>query len=360
MLRHAIHFEVAAFVAFLTFPVLGSSPLAPTATIRLPDSVAREVHDVAWQDDNHLLIASDRGVILYTIAGGETAEVIEAVPVPAGLPSPIAVATDGSTVVAVSPFAPGSVSVRLSDRKRLLAQQSHKLISSDVATRSGRVCYLGFAGQPFAAITSSTAVLCGAADGAWSELKPLHMLHSAAAAALYRFDVPPYAGAVAMEDDGTVDVITSVEPGLYRYAAGAASPKVVGGDLRELVLNDADKILKQFAADLDGRYRLLLNVRPLVDGVVVTPAGPAIVVRKADHDVISWQLWFPEASGGATQRTALAIQRNGPFGHLRCDARRARMACVGSAPSAADAVDPRKSENSPTLWLFDLKGASRR
>ncbi len=331
------------------------TPLKPDVTLPLPERIGKQARDVAWLDDDHLLIASDRGVVSYVLKTSEFTEVLAGTAVPDGLPEPMSIATDGATLVAVSPYSSCSFSLRLSDHKRLIAQRSHKLLASDVAVRGDRACYLGFAGHPFGAITPTTAVACGGLADSWDELKPLHSIVSGeAAATIYRFSVPPYAGALVMESTGGVDVITSAEPGVFRYSPSGTLIGVLGSKLNELVLQNAEDILKLYAADVDKRYRVLLNVRATVDGLVVTPDGPAIVVRLADHDIIHFELWYPEAAGGATRRIRLGIERQGPFGHLRCDCRGDRLVCVGSAPTAAEAVDPRKSETHPTLWRFRL------
>jgi len=328
-------------------------PLRPISSHRLPKILGDEVRDVAWLDEGSLLLASNRGVFRYVLKTGAVKEVLAGVPVPEGLSEPMAIATDGETLEAVSPYSSGTFALRLKDHKRLLAQQSHKVIASDVAVRGARVCFLGFAGASFGDVTSTTAVFCGGFGDSWAELKPLHTIHAGpAAATIYRASVPPYAGSIVIEPDGVIDVITSAESGVYRYSPAGSVIGVLGSRLNELVLDNAEDIIKQYAVDVDKRYRALLNMRATTDGLVATPDGPAIVVRLAAHDVIHWELWYPEVAGGATRRFGLGIERQGPFGHLRCNTRGDRMACVGSAPDAADAVNPRKSEASPTLWLF--------
>jgi hypothetical protein len=329
--------------------------LKPEANQRLSETIGQQARDVAWLDDETLLVASERNVSRYTLKTGVVSEVLSGSPVPEGLSSPMSIATDGATLIAVSPFSSGSFSLRLSDHKRLIAQQSHKMLASDAGVRGDRACYLAFGPS-----APTAAVSCGGVDASWDELKPLHSIRSGeAAAAIYRFSVPPYAGALVMESNGTTDVITSAEPGVFRYSASGVFLGVLGGDLRELVLDDALDIMKLYAVDVDKRYRLLLNRHQTIDGLVSTPNGVAIVVRLAEKDLIHWELWYPDASGGATRRLRLGIERRGPFGHLRCDVRADRMVCVGSAPAAAEAVDPRKSELVPTLWRFHLPKLTR-
>jgi hypothetical protein len=335
-------------------------PLQPTSRYRLPKVLGEEVRDVAWLDEWTVLLASNQGVFRYELQTGATKEVLTGAPVPEGLSQPMAIATDGETLAAVSPYSSGNFALRVKDHKRLLAQQSHKVIASDVGVRGNRVCFLGVAIAPFGEVTSATAVVCGGFSDSWAELKPLHAIHTGSAAEMiYRASVPPYAGAILIESNGVVDVITSAEPGVYRYSPAGAAIGVLGSTLNELVLDNAEDILKQYAVDVDKRYRVLLNTRATIDGLVATPDGPSIVVRLAEHDIIHWELWYPEKAGGAKRRFRLGIERLGPFGHLRCNARGDRMACVGSAPGKVDAVNPRKSETPPILWLFRLPKQSR-
>jgi len=346
---------VLLLVAAATHVSAGMKVLKPESVRPLAARFGREVKDVAWQDDGSLLLASDRGVFHFVLRTGEGSEILAGTPVPEGLPAPMAIATDGVTLEAVSPHSSGTFALRLKDQKRLLAQQSPKMIASDVGVRGDRACFLGFAARESGDLSPTTAVVCGGLSDPWDELKGLHTIHSGdGAAEIYRYSVPPYAGALLMEADGVVDVITSAEPGVYRYSPSGALLGVLGSSLRELVLEDAEDIVKHYAVDVDRRYRALLNRQATIDGLIATSEGPALVVRLAADEVVHWELWFPEAAGGATRRARLGVDRAGPFGHLRCSSRGSRLACVGSSPSAKDAVDPRKSETSPTLWLFQL------
>ena len=83
----------------------------------------------------------------------------------------------------------------------------------------------------------------------------------------------------------------------------------------------------------------------------MTTDGPAILVRLARGEAITWQLWY---AGPTTVKTridlGITIPRIGA--HLSCDARERRLACVYSLAGA----NPRTYQSH--LALFDLPAVS--
>ena len=162
------------------------------------------------------------------------------------------------------------------------------------------------------------------------------------------------AGAIALADDGSLSVITAVEPGVFRYGPDGKLIETLGRSFDELVLPMTSELRTRFAGDVDGRYHLLLNKQPILEDLVLTPRGPAIVVRIAEKGRTRWELWWPRADGRTVPPTRLGIDRIGPFGHVHCDARGTALACVGSKPDPKKAADFRVSEHVPYLWIFEL------
>jgi hypothetical protein len=115
-----------------------------------------------------------------------------------------------------------------------------------------------------------------------------------------------------------------------------------------------EELRTRFAGDVDGRYRLLLNTQPTIDDLVLTPKGPAIVVRIGENARTRWELWWPRSDGRTIPPTRLGIDRIGPFGHLYCDVRGTALACIGSKPDRKQAGDFRIAELVPHLWIFEL------
>jgi hypothetical protein len=320
----------------------------------IPLEIGKYAKDVTWSAPDTLLIATELGIYRLPIAAGPSAEIIKGVPVPNGLPDPTALSSDGKSVSAVSYYSTSRFALRLSDRKRLVAQRGTSLIPMDISVFGGRSCVVGFMPNPPLKAQKDVAVWCGAPSDFWSELVPLHYLHSEHAGDLFRDSPGEFGGRVAVEPDGSIDVITSVQPGVFRYGSDGKLKEVLGQSIDELVLESIKELRTRFASDLENRYRLLLNAQPIIDDLVVTPAGPAILVRLADKARIRWELWYPLPSGGIGNRIRLGIERIGPYGHLRCDVRGSEMACVGSQPPRAEASVAKTAQAWPHLWLFHL------
>jgi hypothetical protein len=320
----------------------------------LPATIGKNVLDVSWSGSDTLLVATDQGVYGVAVAGGIPRELIKGVSLPDGLPQPTSLSSDGKWVSAISAVSNGGFALRLADQKRLLAQHSIRLIPTDVAVRGSRSCVLGYAPAPPMEAQQDVAAWCGGSSDSWAELKPLHHLHSKHAQDLFRSAIWPFGGRIVIEADGTVDVITSVQPGVFRYGADGKLREVLGQSTDDLVLEAMKEISTKFASDMENRYRLLLNAQPIIDDLVVTPTGPAILVRVADGNKIHWELWYPLQSGGVGDRVRLGIERIGPYGHLRCDARGSDMACVGSMPPRNEASVAKTAQAWPHLWLFKL------
>ncbi|HEU4889458.1 MAG TPA: hypothetical protein VFV49_16355 [Thermoanaerobaculia bacterium] len=214
--------------------------------------------------------------------------------------------------------------------------------------RGQRVCLLAFEVRG----GSNEAVWCGALDEPWAKYKPVHRLNSGEK--IFRVAWDRLGGAIALGEDGSLTVMTSAEPGVFRYAADGRLIEKSGQSFDELVLSSMRETRSLFAGDVDGRYRLLLNTQPIVEDMVLTPRGPAIVVRIAEKERIRWELWWPRADGRVVPPTRLGVDRIGSFGHLQCDAHGTSLACVGSMPDRKDAANVDRSGRAPHLWIFDL------
>jgi hypothetical protein len=184
--------------------------------------------------------------------------------------------------------------------------------------------------------------------------RPIHrVLSSADALARWRLTMHPYGGATVILPDHSVAVATSSEPGIYRYDAAGKLLEVRGTSLTSLVV-DSPRLAKDFGTDVIGRYREVLNRQPTIDDLVVTPAGLAILVRSASGNRIQWQLWRAGASDVASVQ-ALEPQANGPIGHMKCESRGRRLACVTNFPDPAQAAEPGPAGSNPTLLLYEWK-----
>lgn len=320
--------------------------LVPSAAISLPAAVGRYATDVAWENPQTVLIASDKGIVRYSLRTRAAETIVSAYPLPEGMPDPEAVSSDGVSVATTSHFTIGGYNMRLSDRKRLMASRVF-LMPLDVAIRGQRSCILAFQMKEDA----SEAVWCGPVNRPWSEYKPVHRLKSGIEN--FRYARERLGGAIALGEDGSLTVMTSLEPGVFRYSPDGKLIETLGQGFDELVFREL-RDLRRFNADVNGRYQLLLNKRPRAEDMVLTPRGPAIVVRTANEKQTRWALWWPRADNRVVPPTPLGIERIGPFGHLHCDTRGTALACVGSFPDKKKAADFHVSEFTPYLWIFEL------
>ena len=323
----------------------GTGILAPRSAIPLPASVGHYASDVAWENADAVLLTTNSGMHRYALRTRASERLISTAPLPDGVPDPTSLSSDGVSVKVTSVISMGGYSMRLSDRKRLNAQRI-RLLPLDVAVRGERACLLALEMRK----RTNEAVFCGKINEFWSKFAPVHRLSSGEA--LFRHAIDRQAGAIALGEDGSLTVITSAEPGVFRYTPDGTLLEKSGQSFDELVLTAMREIPARFAADIAGRYRLLLNTQPTIDDLVLTPRGPAIVVRIAEKERIRWELWWPRADGRTVPPTRLGIDRIGPYGHLRCDARGTSLACVGSLPSAKTAAGL-SSEHAPHLWIFE-------
>lgn len=310
--------------------------------------MGRFAADVAWESPESVVIATDKGVQRFTLRTRSSEPLVSTVPLPDGLSMPEAVATDGVSLVTTSHLSIGGYAMRLADKKRLAATRID-LLPLNVAVRGSRACLLALR------MSSKTdeAVWCGPVDKVWTKYTPVHRITSGA-----RFYPFSYffsrAGAVAIAEDGSLYVVTASESGVFHYAPDGELIERLGASFDELVFPWTHEVTRRFGGDVNGRYNLLLNKQPLLEDMVLTSRGPALVVRIAEKDKVRWELWWPRADGRAVPPTRLGIERGGPFGHLQCDARGNALACVGSFPDKKKAADFRVSEFSPHLWIFEL------
>jgi hypothetical protein len=337
----------APLLAGLIVAAATTATLAPRSATALPTAIGRVAADVTWESADSVLIATNQGVHRYSLRTRATDRLIAATPLPDGLPDPEAVSSDGASVMTTSHLSIGGYAMRLSDRKRLSANRVN-LLPLDVAVRGQRACILAFQ----MSVETDEAVWCGPVDKSWLKYAPVHRLTSGQT--ILRRSTQRLGGAIALGVDGSLTVITSAEPGVFHYGPDGKLIEVSGQSFDELVFAGMSELRDRFSMDVDGRYRLLLNKQPIIEDLVLTPQGPAIVVRIAEKERVRWELWWPRADGRVVPPTRLGIDRIGPYGHLQCDARGTSLACVGSNPDQKKAADFHVSEFVPYLWIFEL------
>ena len=321
--------------------------------IRLGESCGRRVMSVAWLDDGSLLLGSDKGVWVYDLMSRSARQVVKGAPIPEGIGYAMRVATDGQSAIAVSPQME-QFAFRVKDGKRIFARASRDFYVLDAALRGDRLYVMGWPSGPSGAKNAAGgAVWSGPAGGDFSHLLPVHSIHSGPeAVSLFNDSVLPHGGAMAFDADGNMNVVTSAEPGVFRYAPDGRLVGILGGALSELVITRMHDVNFTFGSRPEERYRQIINAQPTVDGLVASPEGPAILVRIAQTAKIRWQLWYP-GPVRTRARVSLDVERPGPFGHMACSARGRSLACVFDQPVTA-AAGAAKSRDEAVLGLFDL------
>lgn len=336
----------------LVATALSGDTLAPVSVRKL-DTVAS---GVAWIDSGRLAIAGRSGVRVLSLRDGSWSDLISTTPIPNGLPDPLSVVSDGQSVVASNGFARSEFACRVDNGKRIFARSSPFFMVIDIAVRQSNLYVLGWPVDAHGANNAGgVAVWRGPLSPHFEEFEPLHRIESGPkSVAIFNDSLPFYGGAMAIEPDGAVDVITAAEAGVFQYSSGGTFRRRLGAGLGELVIPRMHDINFTFSADVLRRYREIVNRQPIADDLVVTPDGPAIVVRIARNDSIEWELWYPNAQRVA-RRIKLGISRRGPFGHLACDAHGSDLACVYQAPeNTQQAVAQDQSKGPSFLVQFKL------
>jgi hypothetical protein len=255
-------------------------------------------------------------------------DLIDALPVPLGLPDPLGVHSDGESVIASNGFIYSQYAKRLSNGSRLFARTNPAFMVIDAAIWQDRLYVLGWPVKRRRAASDGVAVWRGSISQPLEQLKVLHRIRSGTqSVAIFDDSLPVLGGALTIEGNGTVDVITAAEAGVFQYDSKGNLIRALGRNLQELVLTRMHDVNFKYNTNVLARYREVLNKQPTIDCLVSTDDGPAIVVRVAREKNIDWELWYPNGTPRVT-RFKLGISRKGPLGHISCDARGQDLACV--------------------------------
>jgi hypothetical protein len=315
---------------------------------------------VAWLDSQHVVVAGPSGIRALSLRDWKSVEMISVQPLPEGLPDPLSVTTDGKSVVASNGFLRTQFACAADSRKRLFAHSSPSFVVIDLAVSAGKLYVLGWPVGPTAANNpDGIAVWQGAVSPRFEKFQPLHRIQSGSASvAIFNDSLPIYGGALAVEPDGTLDVITAAEAGVFQYTVDGALRRRLGSGLGELVMRRMHDVNFTYGGEPLARYQQVVNRQSTIDDLVVTPDGPAIVVRTVKDDLVGWELWYPDEHR-ISRRVKLGISRRGPFGHLSCDTRKRDLVCVYQAPaSSQQATGIDQSNLSTFLVRFELPPAS--
>ncbi len=296
---------------------------------RLPIRPPDYAGDVAWLDGGHVAVATGMGVRRCEVSSGKVETLVPGRPLPEGVLDPSSLAAGGDAMLTFS-LARLALSAWRADGSRVFAYRKPPGFQIwDIAVWRGRMAILGYPRDASGRMANpaGAAVWVGPLEPGWKKLWPLHPLHSEAALQRFPFATWPLSGALAVEPDGTLDVITAVEPGVYRYGPDGRLRDVLGRGLDELVGRRLRDVAVTYARDPERRYREIVNRQPWVNDLVATPDGPAIVVRRFADGVQRWELWYPDPKGvRAVVRLPYEIRKT--VGWMRAEMHGDRLAAV--------------------------------
>lgn len=346
---------------------LGSGVSAKQASrlephLRFPLKSSGYHSSIAFPNENEVLIGWSEGVTSIALKDGSAKIVIPSGTAPDGISRVRRVRSDGKSVAAFNQLE--EYILRLEDGKRLLSRRVGDFVVIDLVLSGDTIFMLG---NPAAADFSKlenpggVALWCLAPPTdwrmSWRKLKPIHRLsYGEEAKGTFLVSRSPYGGALALEPDGSIWVITASEPGLYHYTKEGRLLDVLAHELDDLVIRRMHEAERVYKTDLDRRYGEVLNRQPILDDLVMTPDGPALVVRRGDGNGLRWSLLYPSRTKVRAE-FPLALDGRGPFRHLACAAHGARLAClVGTAlhPEAKASEGMKAFEETFEVVLFDL------
>lgn len=305
--------------------------------------------DLAWMPNGRLLIGARDGVFDYSAADGSARRVVSGASVPAGLPMVERLETDGATVVASS-LDYSDIVFDLAKGKVAHGRRLPEMLIFDTAVRGKTQVVLAVPVMLRGVDIGSLWV--GEAGRPWKTFQLLRAAGAGLTEAVRRTP-PPYGGAMVLGADGTISMITPVEPGVLRYRLDGAPLPPLGRELRELVIPALPEMVSRYNIDLVGRYRNVLNKQPLADDLIETADGLAIVVRRWAVDRVWWELWFPDERS-TRRRVRLGVEDvRAAGGHMRCDARGSQVACIYGKFTGDDLP------NRPHVAFFDLTKTRR-
>jgi hypothetical protein len=339
--------------ALLFSAVTALAPLKPVATIDL-SSHGSFASDVAWLNNDELLVALlHGGVARVSLASKKSALWVPEGDVPEAAPYPEFVATDGELVTVMGG---GRRSFLFLDKKGKYIDHygGGRLLPRGLAVSGGKAVMMGWLAAAGDDAALKRGVLWTQTPTAQLSETPIHRIFGGDDdLKRWRLTASGYAGSVVALPDRSIAVMTVAEPGIYRYDRNGKLVEVLASGVDSLLL-DTPKLAHDYNVDVLGRYVNLVNRGPLLEDLVATGGtGVAALVRTADKTRIGWELWYADKSA-FTRKVALEPKALGPFGHMRCESRGTRLACVTNLPGMQQAGKPETAGANPRLFVFNL------
>lgn len=313
-----VRFFAACLIAA---PLYGAcvETLAPYKTADLAWADYPRLQDVAWVNDDEVALATWHGISLYSIQHGRGSSLLP----PDMLENVVRVASDGRGVVAANALY-SFVAVEAGSGNLIAETNELPVRITDLALDNGRLTILGTPNerQHLPAALLYTGNLTQPIEK-FTPVGPLdpQLAHTA------RQTLVMQGGSLAREPDGTVDIITPWRAGIQR-ARGTAMLSTLAPSMTQLEIPHVTDLLERYAKNFPARYTEILNRQNVADDIVRIDSGPAVVVRHVEAEHVHWSLWFVGNSGVQRKVDLTAEQAYAFGGHLRCDARGARLVCA--------------------------------
>lgn len=329
------------------------APLKPAQTIDL-SAHGSAAADVTWLGDNDLLVAlTIGGVVRVSLDPARVKLWLAQGDVPDGVPSAELIASNGDLVVVMGGGIRNYV-FRKRDGTPIDGFMGGPLNPRGLAVTRNTAFYMGWVTKNGTDEDQQRGVLWSQAPGGKLSERPMHRIVSGDdALARWRLTMHPYGGSMVALPDGSIGVVTSAEPGIFRFDAQGKLLEVLGSGIDSLVV-DSPRLVKSYARDIVGRYDDVLDRQPSIDDLVATPSGLAILVRVAQEGRVQWQLWHP-GKNEVERIRPLEPKLPGPIAHMKCEARGNRLACVTNRPSPQQARQPGPAASNPTLFVYRLE-----
>lgn len=127
-------------------------------------------------------------------------------------------------------------------------------------------------------------------------------------------------GAVRFFGDGSFIVVPGTEPGIFLFGHDGHMRRTWPTDVMgiEATCGLSQEQAVMLAGNPVARQQWV-NRRPMIDEVISTPDGPAVVIRSRSNGKTTWELVV--LNGDATNRFALPFSSSSPLAHLWGDTR---------------------------------------
>lgn len=271
--------------AVLTLPSLG-----PARTVDL-SSHGMIASDVTWLDDQYVLVGLMKGgVVRVNLRDGTSTLWLKQGEHPEGVPDAELLDSSADLVVVASGGRKNTM-IRRSDGTYVSSRSGGGLYTRGVAVAGDTIFCLGWATSSSTGESQQSGALWRQTPDGKIAPQPVHGIVSGEEAVTrWRRTMHPYGGSVVALPDQSVAVMTSAEPGIYRYDRDGKLVEVLASGVRSLLV-DSELLLQQYATDVVGRYRNVFARQPTIDDLVATPDGIAILARTVAENRIHWQLW---------------------------------------------------------------------